>query len=174
MPDIVTITQVSRAVIVEEDNTSYIVSRYNPSVIIVEESTPTITISGIGIQGPSGPPGTGGYSETTAGESISVYQVIVQGVDGKAYIADPTNASHAGKVLGVAIQSATSNNSLQYIATGTINGGSWTPGTLYFIGLSGSLSSSPRAIGARWSQFIGTGKTSTSFNVGLGIPMVVG
>lgn len=174
MSDIVTITQVSRAIIVEEDNTTNIVTSLNPSVVVVEGSSPSITISGIGIQGPSGPPGTGGYSEAIAGTSISVYQVIVQGNDGKAYVADPTNISHVGKVLGVAIQSATNNNSLQYVSTGTINGGSWTPGTLYFVGVSGILSSSPIAVGARWSQFIGTGKSSTSFNVGLGIPVVVG
>lgn len=73
----------------------------------------------------------------------------------------------------MAIQSATANNTLQYVSTGTISGGSWTPGVRYFIGASGSLTTSPRPIGSVWSQYIGTGRTSTSLDVNLGIPILL-
>lgn len=181
----VVVEQVSQAVVVqtsspeqlEIETTSATVVTNQLSNVEVSEATPitsSVTISQVGTQGIPGPPGTGGYSEIEAGESISIYQVIVSGVDGRGYIADPTDLDDIGSVLGVAISSATIGNTVQYVSTGTITGGSWTVGAKYFLGLNGSLSVTPRALGANWLQFIGVGKTATTFNIILGDPVRIG
>ena len=44
----------------------------------------------------------------------------------------------------------------------------------YAKALNGSLSTTPRAVGAQWLQFIGVGKTSNSFNIALRQPVRIG
>jgi len=162
------------SVVVETSSTILVENSLTEAIVQNTYSTPTVTVSQVGVQGPPGPPGTGGYSTVVAGEDISVYQVIAIGSDGLAYIADPTNVDDLGQVLGVAIQSASASGTLQYVSTGTILGGSWSEGEKYFVGLNGSLSTTPRAVGAQWLQFIGVGKTSNSFNIALGQPVRIG
>lgn len=141
------------------------------TTLVIEETRSSITIAEQGVQGP---PGAGQLGFATAGEPISVYSVVVSSSDGKAYLADPTNLAQAGKVLGLATQSASTNSSFEYASVGTVSGGLWTPGQLYFVGLAGALSSTPRPVGALWIQSIGVGKTSSSLNVSPGLPTIVG
>lgn len=171
---VVTETDSPNSVVVEETSSAIVQNTLSEAVVHSTNSTPSITVSQVGVQGPPGPPGTGGYSEVVAGEDISVYQVIVIGSDGLAYIADPTDINDFGLTLGVAIQSASASGTLQYVSTGTISGGSWVEGAKYFVGPNGSLSTTPRAVSAQWLQFIGVGKTSNSFNIALGQPVRTG
>lgn len=52
--NIVTVNQVSRVVIVEEDLTTSTIESSHPYNITIEESVPSITVTTIGIQGPRG------------------------------------------------------------------------------------------------------------------------
>lgn len=170
----VTETSSPTSITVEERSTTTVENDVTEAIVSSVNSAPSVTVSQVGTQGPPGPPGTGGYSEVVAGEDISAYQVIVIGSDGLAYIADPTDINDFALTLGVAIQSASASGTLQYVSTGTISGGSWVEGERYFVGLNGSLSTTPRAIGAQWLQFIGVGKTSNSFNITMGQPVRTG
>lgn len=158
------IVQTSQATVSEESDTTVVVTTSTNSVTVEKQPSPSVTVSPVGLQGPPGPPGTSGYSEGVAGETISVYKVIA--ITGSSIIvADPTNLNHAGKVVGIAIQSANSGSALQYVQIGTILGGSWTPGTVYHLGLAGNLSTTPRAVGAVFQQAMGVGQTSSSFSI---------
>lgn len=181
----VVVNQVSQAIVVETsapywvntETTSTATVSNLLSEVEVSNTQPLpsqVLVSQVGVQGIPGPPGTGGYSEAIAGENISIYQIIVSGSDGKAYIADPTNINDLGLVLGVAISSATTNTTVQYVSTGTINGGSWSLGAKYFLGLNGLLTTSPISLGSTWLQFMGVGKTSSTFNITLGNPIRIG
>ena len=109
---VVTETESPNSVVVEELSAALVQNSLSEAVVHSTSSTPSITVSQVGVQGPPGPPGTGGYSEVVAGESISVYQVIVIGSDGLAYIADPTDVNDFGLTLGVATQSASNRKSV--------------------------------------------------------------
>ena len=143
-----------------------------PAALIEKTSQSSITVSPVGQVGPPGPPGNSGYSEGVAGATISVYQVLAISGD-QVVPADPTNLAHAGRVIGVAIQSAIAGSTVQYVKIGTILGGSWTPEALYYLGLGGNLSTTPRATGAVFQQMIGIGKTSTSFCISLSPPLLL-
>lgn len=158
------IIQTSQSTVTEERETTVLVTTQTSNVIVDSPAATSVTVSPVGLQGNPGPPGTNGYSEGTAGETISVYKVIA--ITGSSIVvADPTNLAHAGKVAGVAIQSANAGSALQYVQIGTILGGSWTPGTVYYLGLAGNLSTTPRAVGAAFQQAMGVGQTSSSFSI---------
>lgn len=158
------IIQTSQATITEESEVQVVVTTQTSNVVAETSASPTVTVSPVGLVGPPGPPGTNGYSEAIAGETISVYQVLA--ISGSAVVvADPTNINHVGKVVGVAIQSASPSSTIQYVQIGTILGGSWSPGTRYYLGLAGSLATNPQALGAVFQQALGVGLTTTSFSI---------
>lgn len=159
------VIKTSRSTTVEGSETVVTaITSSTPAALVESTSQSSVTISPVGLQGNPGPPGTNGYSEGTAGETVSVYKVLA--ITGSSIVvADPTNLAHAGKVVGVAIQSANAGSALQYVQIGTILGGSWTPGTQYYLGLAGNLSTTPRAVGAAFQQAMGVGQTSSSFSI---------
>lgn len=114
-----------------------------------------------GPSGPVGPQGAGGSSEglALAGVDIGVYTVVVL-IDGFLYPADPTEEDHAGYVVGIAKQSVIAGAILRYQMLGEVQGGSFTTGARYFVGLNGQPSMVEKAVGAKWRMSIGVGKSS--------------
>lgn len=100
----------------------------------------------------------------TTGETISGHMLIVS-IGGLAYLADPTDLSHADAIIGVSKTAASAGGSIEYIAIGDLAAGSFTQNQTYFAGLNGTLSTDPIAVGAAWMAKIGYAKTSSILNV---------
>lgn len=93
-----------------------------------------------------------------AAGSVSVFTAVI--MDGGTFeAADPLNATHAGRVVGVAMTSAT-NGPIVVLAKGELQGGSFEAGARYYVGANGSLAVAPLVNGAAWSQAIGIGKNN--------------
>lgn len=110
----------------------------------------------------------------TAGQNISLGQVVTIGLDGKAYIYDITNENNALLAIGISIQSAVVNGSVTMITEGVANvpGMSWFPGIEYYVGADGFPSSNvPTAPSILRS--IGTGLTSSSIKLSTGMSVIM-
>lgn len=103
-------------------------------------------------------------SRITAGETISGHMLLVS-IDGLAYLADPTDLTHADAIIGVSKTAAGSGSAIEYIPFGDVAAGSFTQNQTYFAGLNGTLSTSPIAVGAAWMAKVGYAKSSTVLNV---------
>jgi hypothetical protein len=92
---------------------------------------------------------SGASSDITAvaGEPIGAHLVVAIHSDGKVYKASSDNIADVGKVLGIAITSATSAdvNITVRVAGQVDNTGGWffTPGEQLYLGLSGALVNDP-------------------------------
>lgn len=162
------VSEVVEGTTTEQTVTQIIVNAAPPTQIIIQEPGP---------KGDPGTPGTGGGGGSTtetaiAGETISVYSAIVV-IDGLAYKADPTNIEHVNRVVGVAIQSATSGNSINYRSIGDVSGGSVNDNANYFVGANGQLSTLPVQENFVWHQRIGIGKTESVLAVLIGPAIIL-
>ncbi len=160
------------SVILTPETNQVTVQESSNQVIISPSSTQSVVVNSQGIQGPPGPPGTGGYSEGVASESISVYQIL-SSIGSSLSVADPTDMSHIGKVIGIAIQSVSGGATVRYVQTGTISGGSWIAGSRYYLGLDGSLSTTPQAVGRVFQQFIGIATSMDTLVVNMSPPIIL-
>lgn len=151
-----------------------VIGDVNPKVSVNLNAPPKATI-GVVKQGPPGPEGPSGIGTATfiAGETLGVLSVVVS-LGGKLYKADPTNSNHLGKVVGVTLQSVSLNDTCKVAIIGTIVDGTWTSGATYWVGLNGTLSVTPRAVGASWFQKIGIAHTTGIFVVDKGVPIIIG
>lgn len=109
----------------------------------------------------------------TAGQNISVGQVVTIGLDGKAYIYDISNENHALLITGIAIQSAVISGSISIVTEGiaTVPGMNWLPGIAYFVGINGfpndQVPSAPNIL-----RSIGTGLSSNSIKLSAGMSVI--
>lgn len=121
-----------------------------------------VRVSEVGFIGPPGPPGYGqaavvGTAE--CGANVSFLTVLVL-IGGLVYPADPTNAAHLGKVVGVSRQSALLGGDVEYVLSGEIISATATLDGEYYVGLGGALSQTQVAVGASWTQAVGKGINS--------------
>jgi hypothetical protein len=131
------------------------------SVTVVESSNEiSIAYGSPGAQGPQGAPGSGATNSITAGENLSGHRIIAI-LNNLAYLADPTNLSHGLVTIGVVRDAVSVGNTAIYYLTGEVSGGAFTANTDYFVGLNGTLSTTPRAPGATWMKRIGTAISSS-------------
>lgn len=108
-------------------------------------------------------------TRTATGAVANWTAVVGSGQDG-CMPADPTNADHFGRVLGVVAAGASSGRDVQIQAIGDLIGstphGLATEAVLY-VGLNGALAATPPS-GAVWRQIIGKASTDRSIVVALG------
>lgn len=139
--------------------------------VVVEESSNEISIThgspgAAGAEGPQGADGAGASATVVAGEAISGHRVVVI-LGNQAYLADPTNLAHASSTIGVVRDAISVGNTGSYYLIGEINGGSFTSDTDLFVGLNGTLSTTPIAVGAVWMKRMGTAKSSSVLVIGM-------
>ena len=120
----------------------------------------------VGPQGPQGVPGAGNSFPGICGGQISSGCVVVLS-DGLLYRADPTNLAHAPLVAGISSQSGNIGDTITVISAGDLDGESLTQGSRYYVGLNGSLSTTPIAVGAMWVQAVGIAQTNSMLLVKL-------
>jgi len=82
-----------------------------------------------------------------AGENVNAFQAVAVHADGNAYKADAGNTADADRVVGIAITSATTGNSLTVCQVGEIDnaGFSFIPGSWVYLGTGGALVQTPNA-----------------------------
>lgn len=110
----------------------------------------------------------------TAGANVNAFQAVSVHADGLAYPADASTLSDAGAVVGIALTSATTGNTLNIQQAGKFinNGYNFTPGVQTFLGLSGTLVDS-LPVGAVFQQPMGTAINSTSLLLEVGLPIIL-
>lgn len=129
------------------------------SVIEVTEVNNFIEVTSVGLQGSIGPSGGSAYSVVT-GEVINAYQGVVL-IGGQAFIADITDISHIGRFIGLARQTVNSGFPIDIQYTGKISGGLFIPGSRYYLGLNGILTTNPEPPGALWTMIVGVAESSS-------------
>lgn len=109
-----------------------------------------------------------------ADENILAYKVVRANSLGKAVYASADNLSDANKVLGVAINSALTADTVNVRAEGFLENPYWnfTPNQNLFLGLNGEITSSP-SIGA-FSNTIGYALTTTKIFIKIGRSIIRG
>lgn len=138
-----------------------------------------IDIVSVGAQGPAGPPGppgpSGGALSAIASIDLETLGNAVVVLDsGELALADPTNVAHATLLLGVNVTTGLATTSVDYITEGEIIGLSGlSRGSLYFLGLNGTLSTSPEAAGATWLRALGNANSATSFVLDKQFPVLL-
>lgn len=134
-------------------------------LVTVTENTQQVSVEygSPGAEGTPGPPGVDGVgisATVTAGETIPGHRAIAI-VGNQAFLADPTNLTHGLSTIGIVRDAISVGGMGTYYLIGEINGGSFTADTDLFIGVNGTLSDSPIALGAVWMKRVGTAKNSS-------------
>jgi len=113
------------------------------------------------------PAGGGSNESAPCGEIISGHLAVVM-IAGLLYMANPTNPAHAGKVVGMAAQSGSQIGAvIEYVSLGDLGafGTVLTQDDFYFVGLGGAPSTTQKAPGAVWWQYLGFAKDSATMHV---------
>ncbi len=102
-----------------------------------------------------------------AGENISSYHAVVC-INGLAYNADASTPSHAGKVIGVAINSALQNDAVNIQASGETDnlGFLFTAGQPVYLGNGGGLVQTTQT-GTAFQQQIGVALSASRLLIAL-------
>ncbi len=132
-----------------------------------------------GIIDPSLLPGTTGgatlITTMTAAQTIGAFQVVAVHADGLAYRADSSNVADASQTVGVAITSAINpGDTLKVQQVGFLSNLGWnwpTPGVTLYLGLNGTLSTSPNT--GVFELPMGTTISNTEVEVQLGLPIIL-
>jgi len=143
------VTEVIDGDIVTSTVPSVVVTSVGDVAVTTVSVSPSIVTTLAAVQGPIGPPGTsdGQTSVYVYGETISALKAVVI-IDGEAFMADHSNASHRGLVCGITVQAATIGNSGSVRFLGAMTDASWNwTGPLLFAGSGGTLVESPPATG---------------------------
>lgn len=76
-----------------------------------------------------------------AGQNINAFQAVAVHADGQAYLADAGTTADINRIVGVALNSASTGNAVEIIQLGTVsnNGFLFTPGQAVYLGLAGAL-----------------------------------
>ena len=124
-----------------------------------------------GPPGPEGPAGPGAGFVGTAGANLSGGIAAVE-ISGLIYPADPTDITHASRVVGITTGAASSGNPVNIAQAGELDGESYaSANAAMYIGLNGILSPTQEAPGAVWFMRVGTTKTTTSLIIVLQPPI---
>lgn len=157
-------------------------------IVVVEIEDPdsgdvqVVEVSGEGdIQiitiGEQGPPGAGFVEKidrtVIAGISIIVHHVVLVGSNGKAQYASSSNQLHAGRALGVTLNSASADGALTVRRSGAIIDSSfnWIAEQPIYCGLDGVLTQTVPTSG--FIQIVGVAETTTSMNVEIETPILL-
>src|SRR5665647_256782 len=145
------------------------------SSVSVLNRTSSVTVQHAGIAGPQGAQGPAGSTTLTvnSGAAISSGQLVAV-LDGALYVADITNAAHAGEVVGIATQSAGGAGvPIQVQITGQYadSYAAWVPGAV-FVGANGYPSQTPPAFGAGWILEVARAVSATALAVGIKNPIL--
>lgn len=113
-----------------------------------------------------------GITTMTAGENVNAFQVVAVHGDGLAYKADAGNAADADRIVGVAITSASTGNTLQVQQIGVIDnlGFSFTPGAWVYLGNTGALVQTPNT--GAFEQPMGVALSATRVEIEIGLPII--
>lgn len=98
-----------------------------------------------------------------AGETIQPLHAVVCN-NGFAYNADPTNAAHSGKVIGISVNNAVAGSTAMVQMAGEVYAVGLNANTKYYVGAGGALVTAPPG-GAVWNQIIGYARSSTLFEL---------
>ena len=118
--------------------------------IILVEKPPDIQLITLGIQGPAGPAGaTAQVTQKVAPFAIGGQRILV-GIAGSIAYASNANLSHAGKVIGISVNAATTGQLVDIHESGEITDSSWT-WTIdqpVYLGTNGLMTQTPPATGS--------------------------
>jgi hypothetical protein len=103
---------------------------------------------------------------------VSAFQAVML-YEGLAYPADGENPTHAGYVIGMAMQAITQTIPGRVITSGKIVNQSWdlVPGSNYFLAVAGTISTTPPTIG--FQQKMGIAKDAHTLIIMLGEAVLV-
>lgn len=123
-------------------------------IVVVEpdEGSTVVEVEAGGQRGPQGETGeqgpiglTGGRITREAGEPIPSLHVVLQGPDGRAYLASSSEPDSIFAVLGVAEHNAVAGELLTVVQTGVLTAGSPFPVGPLFLDEDGSLTPDPNS-----------------------------
>lgn len=108
----------------------------------------------------------------TAGMNINAYSTVTVRADGLAYTVDSGSSTDCGKLVGIAVTSATTGNSFTVRLVGEVdnNGFLFTPGDIIYVGLAGALSNSPNT--GVFEQPVGLASASGTLLLDIGLPIL--
>jgi len=129
-------------------DTQIIIVDKKPNIIV---QTPVQTpIISIGIQGPAGPAGSLVYQSFIAGQDLLGHTPVISNNSFQAIQASNDNITHATSTIGITTQAATQGAIVNVAIEGqTITEPSWTwiPNQALFLGLNGTISTTPPTTG---------------------------
>lgn len=104
---------------------------------------------------------------------VLAYQVVALDGIGSVIAADPSNLAHANKVIGIALSTGVTGETVIVARQGSINCNAWilAPGTPYFLGAGGQLTDVEPITG--FVQPIGIAETTITFYLQLGTPTLL-
>lgn len=108
-----------------------------------------------------------------AGTTIGGHRFVVTGADGRVYIADGTDPSKAGKIIGMTTHAAIENAQIETIKAGKIYNAGWglTPNRNYFINSIGQLTLAKPLVG--FIQVAGVSIDAENFEINLSQPIIL-
>lgn len=106
-----------------------------------------------------------------AGTDLSQGRVVYL-ENGKAYYADPSSGSMVNRSMGITLQAALENDSVEVQLFGIMNwpDNNLSPGTMYFIGFNGALSTS--AVGLAVVQKVGVSISTDKLVINFSSPIL--
>jgi hypothetical protein len=106
----------------------------------------------------------------TAGESIAAFKTVYMNTDGSIYIADTSDVTLMGKIIGITTESGTLGESINVTTVGIITEMSGlTTGSYYFFNSAGNLTTTVPTSG--FTQIMGNAVSATEFLVNMQIPL---
>lgn len=146
--------------------------------IRVDCTSPLVrTGGGMGVQGPPGPPGTGGEQVVRRKRAAQILggHRIVRSVDAdRVGYADANDVEGAGEVLGLTLTAALQGADVDVMVDGDVEEASWswTPEEPIYLGAAGQLTQTdPATSGAAVAVEVGYATSHTSMRVRIGIPV---
>jgi hypothetical protein len=108
----------------------------------------------------------------TVGMNINAYQTVTVHSDGLAYTVDSGSASDAGKIVGIAVTSATLGSQVTVRMDGEVdnNGFLFTPGDRIYVGSAGALTNSPNT--GVFEQPVGLASATGTLLLDIGLPIL--
>jgi hypothetical protein len=136
-------------VLVETTNTVSLIEVASP--IIHETATYTLTL--------------------IAGENINGHRAVIVGSDGLAYLADSTDITHAGKVVGISTGAVTTGFEVNIQIAGKLTNPGWglTPNSNYFFNSNGVLTAT---MPTGFVQIVGVAQDSDTLIVNINLPII--